>query len=280
MSSWYRLILNPEGAFAGDFDSIKIYGSIINGYSELYGSASEILKVIKNGELRVSSPMPTKEGKFYVFKPMLPTEKLEYKDFKIFKKKKFVDERLAMESLKEGKYSKESVEEIIGDDTAGIKTVELPGVSIGRYGGSSTIYYKMASLYTHKAWILVKMSDEIKDRVLAVFRYLGDVGISKKRSTGFGHFKLSLEDYELENDGMYSVILSKYIPRQEELGAFPFERSRYEVKLIAGYTKDGKAIPKMRALVEGSVIPADYSPVGRIVDVHPKYSVVGVPVVI
>ena len=281
MNSWYRLVLNPKGAFAGEFDSIKIYGSIISGYAELYGDAFEILEKIKSGKLQVSSPMPLNKDNFYVFKPMLPSiEKIEYKDFKKFKSTRYVEESIALDVLSEGAYSKEHVERILKDKKVGIRTLELPGVSIERFGSTTEIYYKIANLYTHKAWLLIKMDDDIRDRVIAVLRYLGDMGISKKRTTGFGHFEVEVKDYTPPNEMRYKMLLSKYIPSPEDLKTFPFETSRYEVKLITGYSRTGAAIPKLRALVEGSVFPSKYSPVGRIVDVHSNYSVVGIPLAI
>ena len=279
----YRAILDPKSPFSGEVDSIKIYGALVNAISELYGEAKLFLQEIRKGSLRASSPMPIYNGEYYVFKPMLKTaEKIDYKDFKRFKRKMFIREEYAREALKVGNYSPQIVNAILKDDVAWYYE-DLPSVFVSRTMRDTQIYYKNAMYFPHQVWILMEVEESLETKVKAAFRYLGDVGVSKKRSSGFGTFNVEWKEYNHDfESSQYRMIVSKYIPNKNEINSFPFEKSRYDVKLISGYTKDGSPIPLIRAVVEGSVYPATHTTrlLGRVVDVTDNYAVIGAPIII
>ncbi len=280
----YRVIINPKTGFSGELDSIKIYGALIRAISELYDEAEPFIQHIKNGEFRVSSPMPMQHDTFYMPKPMLKSiEKIDYKDFKKFKKRRFIKEEYALIALKDGNYSPELISRILEDRYAGIISEDLPGVFVSRNMRDTQIFYKNVIYFTGKFWIMIEMKDELEKKVRAAVRYLEDMGLSKKRSSGFGAFDASWsEDKIEERETSYKMFISKYIPNQNELTNFPFEKSRFDIKLISGYTRNGSAIPPIRTITEGSVYPAQYKNAvrGRVVDVYDNYSVVGVPVIV
>ena len=67
-------------------------------------------------------------------------------------------------------------------------------------------------------WFLVRTED--LDLVKSALRYLGDTGIGGDRTVGKGHFEIEVEGEELKvpeaGDGNASVVLSRYIPSEEE----------------------------------------------------------------
>ena len=280
----YRVILNPKSPFSGEIDSIKIYGALVRAISELYGEAKSFLQEIRNGSIRVSSPMPMHDGRYYMFKPMLKTaEKINYKDFKKYKRRRFIREEYARDALKEGIYSPNIMNSILNDDYVIWYSEDLPGVFVNRNRRDTQIYYKNAMHFSDNLWILVEIGENIDTEVKAALKYLGDVGISKKRSSGFGTFKVEWKEYtHIFEAFKYRMIASKYIPNENEINSFPFEKSRYDVKLISGYTRGGSPIAPIRAIIEGSVYPAIYTEhlLGRMVDISDNYAVVGAPVVI
>jgi len=282
-----RVILEPKSSFSGEIDSIKFYGALVNAIAEMYDEAGDFLASLKNGEIRVSSPMPVVKDannwKYYVFKPFLPMERLNYKDLKKFKRLKFIREELAINVLADGRFENDAISEILRDEyDVGEKYGEVPGVSIGRENSKSQIYYKSVIGYTTYLWLLIEVTGEWESRVISAMRYAGELGISKKRSTGYGHFEVVEVREDERKKGKYAMLLSKYIPKEEELKTFPFEEAFYNVKLIAGYNRFGDSSFIVRALTEGSVYPVKISPdlpAGRVVDVSPNYSIAGVPVV-
>ncbi len=285
----WALIIDPKSPFLGPIDSVKIYGAFVAGYSQLFENPKRILSRIGNGEIRFSSPMPLAEGNFYVFKPMIESEEVDTVVWKRFKKVQYIPLEIAEDALNNGKYSEEQVREIVRNRFSFITTIDIPGVSIERQTNLSNIYYKEAYIPVYKKpcrdesykklklWILVDAPRNYEKEIKSVFKLLGDLGISKKRSAGYGQFTTELREFEL-NDHAHHMFLSKYVPREDEVKGFPFKHSNYELTEVRGYTKSGRAFGLVRALKEGSTFPnMEKMPVGRVVTYGEEYSIVGVP---
>ena len=283
------LIIDPKSPFLGPIDSVKIYGAFVAGYSQLFESPQSMLSMLSNGEVRFSSPMPLAEGKFYVFKPMLESKEVDTVVWKRFKKVRYIPLEIAKAALNNGKYSEEQVREIVRSRFSFITTIDIPGVSIERQTNLSNIYYKEAYIPVYKKpcsdelykklklWILVDAPRDYAKEIKSVFKLLGDMGISKKRSVGYGQFTTESGTIEL-NDHTRHMFLSKFVPKEDEAKSFPFKHSNYELTEVRGYTKSGSAFGLVRALKEGSTFPKmDNMPVGRVITYGEEYSIVGVP---
>lgn len=119
---------------------------------------------------------------------------------------------------------------------------------------SESIFYSPGDNYQNMGlFFMIKMIDpEYKEHVKASMRFLSDRGFGRDISTGNGHFKFEIEDTDLEEvEGQRSVILSRYIPRNEEL-KYLSQNSWYEIGSKRGRSSSGEIRKQIRFFNEGS----------------------------
>ena len=262
-------------------DSIKIYGAILSAMKQLYPeNFEEFYAAVKNGTVKISSPLPIRNSKLYVLKPKLREDESD-KFRKIFRKIAYIDIDDAQKALQKGRYTREFIEKIVNSEKLQIRSSEIPKVSVPRTGGKTNIYY-MEEKYIGEVGILIR-AGEFEKELNACLRYLGDRGISKKASWGLGAFSVkSKGEFEKKvSNSEYLYLVSKFAPTQEDVERIDFENSMYGLKTIIGRNRQGKSF-KQRVLTEGSVLRVKELPLeGKVLELrNPDYSAVLKPMFI
>ena len=109
---------------------------------------------------------------------------------------------------------------------------------------------------------------------------LGDSGLGGRRSSGSGAFAWRVGAplaVDIGASGKRVVLLSRYLPRPNELAALRSNESAYRLVNVGGWLfspgEMSQRRQRVRMIVEGSVIDAGAGALrGRIVDVRPDYS--------
>lgn len=80
-------------------------------------------------------------------------------------------------------------------------------------------------------------SDEVADEVTELFSELGEQGIGSDRNVGGGHFNIATEQFEFVNcaGANATMLLSSYIPTEEELTMLDVINSRYQLIKRGGF---------------------------------------------
>jgi len=303
----YRHIrIRPISVFP-ELDSIKLFGAIFSAISELY---PENIKEFKNnfekGNIRLSSAFPVVKNTYFFPKPILLTQKNKineenkkeiienYINFKKFKKTKFVSKEVFEEIIKKGIYDRELIKRI--DEEYKIENgcliskkekvlesemIEEPKVVVNRFSQKTKIFYKEGIYYKNTDLYFFVDADERSYKIiLTAVKFLEDRGFGPKYSSGFGQFKF-IEDntLELNTCGERWLILSKYMPNDEEITSVGWDNSFYQFKEIKGLTKGGSYIAPMYVFTEGSCF-AGKKLQGKLEKSIPNYILNGVPYII
>lgn len=296
MPSWrVRVVRLKQKSPFINFDSVKLYGAIIDAISILYPEKiDDFLDSVRKGKIRFSSPMPVVNNRTYFPMPCLPmnAEYMRSLDgtsaVSTNKKMKrdYIEMKIALEATNEGEFTKRIISEIKDDSVmVKINEIEVPGVNIDRLTTSSRIYYRHGEYgikYTNNdgierisfIWDIFYIADDdwLRD-VDAAMRFVGDMGVSKKMSIGYGTFNIKdIREENIKIDGKRHLLLSKYIPTDEEM---KYIRGWYDISYISGITKEGVPFGPIWAIREGSVIEGSIS--GRAIDFPGPYTIVGIP---
>ena len=263
----WKFTLRFGTGVTGELDSMKIYGALLSAVKILYPEHfDEFYQRVKEGRIKVSSPMPEINGKLYVFKPNLnPKEEIE--DRKAFKNARFVSMDIARDALNNGGYTSKHIEKIINDiNKFSALSLEVPKVAVSRLNRKTSIYY-LTERFLYEIAILVKVPEKFRTVVSTAMRFLGDRGISKKISCGLGSFKIvKKEEFkESVSNGEYHLLISRFAPASHEIKEINFNESYYDVRLIVGRTRTGESF-RQRIITEGSVLKFETPPVGKIIE--------------
>lgn len=163
-----------------------------------------------------------------------------------------------------------------------------PRVTVDRRASASAIYSvggvyfnktkdQHAGLYTVIEWLAA--NDTLRDQIQKAFAWLGETGLGGKRNSGFGVFSPAPEDLQTWNPGAatgdYFTTLAPYNPRASEQETIQ-SGSRYELILQRGWMSitgfQNVRRSSVRMIADGSLLhwPAQYEPLGRVVDVTPQ----------
>lgn len=129
--------------------------------------------------------------------------------------------------------------------------------------------------------LLETTSDDIANEVISLFEDLGEHGVGSDRNVGGGHFTvdasqtISLPDITDPNAVM---LLSMYIPREEELAPLNIGMSRYQLARRGGYIS-GSTVDELRHLrkntvymfTAGSLFNSTPTLCGKVVDLRPQW---------
>ncbi len=276
-------------------DSFKLSGAIVNAMLTLYGSA-DILEPIKTNKLLVSDIMNYKnEPLFYLTKiPKKPDENLSKKQkIGIMKTRKSLQQYFNFEELKRIVHdlNKNPILVTKLNDNEKSKKDTLPsnffesemGVNINNkkvftknYNSKGSIHYNNGFSGDDK-WFLILYDDKyIKEQqILSAIRYLSDVGISGRQSTGKGlfNFKIFQDDklfanlnFDFNREGYY-YLSSAFIPENESIKNIDFKRSYYSIDVFSGRDIDGKILGIYRYFNSGSLLYLKDNVQGRIIQV-------------
>lgn len=130
-------------------------------------------------------------------------------------------------------------------------------------------------------YCLLQCPEKQKTELLDLFGKLGEAGIGSDKNVGGGHFKVKEEIIGMDNssDSNAQVLLSSYIPTQEELRGICLEKSKYEIQEWGGFMSGSteEQFQHLRkksvyAFRTGSVLHSDQVLKGQIVDLTPAWN--------
>lgn len=267
--------LQPQSSFP-PLHSDTIFGSVIYAISQLYPEELEsIVTKFKDEDLippfLLSSAFPYIQGKEKIrLFPRIIEEpvKADPEKVKAFKKVEFIEEDIFLKWTSGDLDEKKIIdnleeyylyENMLFMDKPNVDfnrgQILVPKNSINRLSNASeSIFYTPGDNYKNMGlFFLIKIiNQEYKEHVKAAMRFLSDRGFGRDISTGSGHFKFEIEDIEIEEaEGQRSIILSRYIPRNEEL-EYLSENSWFEIGSKRGRSLSGEIRKQIRFFNEGS----------------------------
>lgn len=137
-------------------------------------------------------------------------------------------------------------------------------------------YHPQAGLYC-----LLQAPEEKEAELVRLFSLLGEAGIGTDRNVGGGRFEVETEQLEIvcPEDADATMLLSLYIPTEEELEQLRLPESRYDLLRRGGYMA-GSQEEEFRHLLKksvymlnaGSVFPTTALLRGKVVDLRPEWN--------
>lgn len=131
-------------------------------------------------------------------------------------------------------------------------------------------------------YCLVDADDTVFDELCSLFRELGENGIGTDRSVGGGQFTITPGTISMpENEAAEQImLLSLYLPNEDELAALPLDRSQYGLTLRGGYMAGSTQLAyrhlrkkTVNMFVEGSLFPRPARPLeGQVIDLRPDWN--------
>ena len=287
-----------------ELDSIKLFGAIFSAVSELYPeNIKEFENDFENGNIRVSSAFPVVGNTYFFPKPILLSQKNKnnekdkkkaIENYKKFKKIKFIPKKFLEEIIKKGFYDEELINKandeyemkddyliLKGEKTPESGIMELPKVGINRFSQKSDIFYKEGIYYKDTdLYFFVDADGKNYKIILTAIKFLEDRGFGPKYSSGYGQFKFVEKDtLNIHSCGERWLILSKYMPNNEEIKSIIWDNSFYQFKEIKGLTREGFHISPVYIFTEGSCF-AGKKLQGKLEKSIPNYTLNGVPYII
>lgn len=233
--------------------SDTLFGAICWGLKILFSEndLQKFLEIIQKDPLifLISSAFPfiVKNSfvKHFFPKPYLiplPTQstKDSYKIAKKFNKAIYVDELLFQEIIDNGYNNQDLFEKLVKgelslsqdnkilskekDLTIPIKSETIPGNAVDRLQGGTIEgkLYHTNELFFNKdsgLFIMLKVSDELVNKIIAIFRYYGEKGLGGDSSVGKGTYTLEIKEgfpITENTNGKRWINLSLYYPTNEE----------------------------------------------------------------
>jgi CRISPR type III-A-associated RAMP protein Csm4 len=261
-----------------NLDSIKISGALVNTYAMLHPDFNPD-DSRGNIPLRITNPFPLYESTPLLPRPEIPeiynTDKLDaWTSPEAMQSRKARSpyitlgeaKKMAEEYSRNGYYSLSS-EDLTFNIPDGFLPAEdeIPGVSIDPLTLESTIFSKEIMRHNPmgKMWFHLSATDQDYISALA---FLQDSGVSAKASTGMGKFKLRGAKFpfapSFSGAGLY-LLLSPFIPTQDDLDNIDFQRSSYVLSEFSGNDHLGKPLGIWRYFKTGSLLYLNGSVSGR-----------------
>lgn len=129
-------------------------------------------------------------------------------------------------------------------------------------------------------YCLLEANEAVTQEVVKLFEELGEAGIGSDKSVGGGKFNISYDCIDLpEISSNRQILLSTYIPTEEELSKLDLSSSNYQIILRGGFMA-GSTNEQFRHLRKktvymfdtGSVLTCNDTLKGCITDVTPKWN--------
>jgi len=158
-----------------------------------------------------------------------------------------------------------------------------PRVTIDRVANTSNLFHTGAVHFAPGCglWFGVQWMEAATDRQLfeQLLYDLGEAGLGAERSVGYGKGTFQKRGVlDLPDPKTMWTSLSRYLPRQAEMGVFDSRRAAWRVQTVGGWLdsplKSGQRRRAINLVQEGATLqmPAGIQPpFGQIVDVRPRY---------
>lgn len=139
-----------------------------------------------------------------------------------------------------------------------------------------TYFHKNAGLYC-----LLDAPVNMQEELIGLFKQLGECGIGTDKSVGGGHFEVEAERVSLPDvkDTDAVMLLSLFIPTEDELHALHLKDSCYELLLRGGYISGSSNTEFMHLRKKsvymfnaGSVFKTLHPLEGKVVDLRPEWN--------
>lgn len=137
-------------------------------------------------------------------------------------------------------------------------------------------YQPNAGLYC-----IIDASDKMLKKITDLFQYLGEIGIGTDKNVGGGKFEVETSHITITPPETYNsiMLLSLYIPSEEEIKELNLQQAKYEIIRRGGYMA-GSQIDDFRHLLKksiymfntGSVFPCTNQIEGKIVNLQPDWN--------
>lgn len=129
-------------------------------------------------------------------------------------------------------------------------------------------------------YCLIDCHEDRKSELIELFKQLGSFGIGSDRTVGGGQFDIDTEDLEWKDvNGNATMLLSSYIPMEEEIASLNLQTSNYSILKRGGFMS-GSSNENIRLLRRKTVYMFDAGSVfrttqpieGTIVNLAPKWN--------
>jgi CRISPR type III-A-associated RAMP protein Csm4 len=261
-----------------NLDSIKIMRAVVRAYASIY-SPNEIICMVKKGGFIASEPILKLENRLLVENKVIPLNfKGKYKDkMKERKKKKYIDIgniKELEELLKNSNYSTLKVEDDdyskyanIFEELPSYISDEIPDIRPGVNISQNNFFVREQDVKVHNTYsILVKYSDQ---KILSSLYAAMEMGISARRSTGAGYIKVKkisqFSGGKFSGEGLY-LLLSPFIPNNEDYETIDFPKSYYRVSSFSGRASNGTSYNIYKYIEPGSFLYLKGEPTGNVIE--------------
>ena len=277
--------------------SSDVLSSALASVRALKGKDKDLDVFLKSFTL--SSAFPYDDENYFLPRPdgrlNIRVRNLQENEYrKSLKKVRFISEpiwlRLAkgeMIEIDEGQIHAEFlIAKPIQDYNVPMKRIANQRVGVPRTGDKDAIPFMFEwTFFNHGKnesglYCLLECEDSVKDEVVSLFETLGTLGIGSDKTVGGGHFDIEVDEMEIPSlDGNAVVLLSTYIPKEEEIGLLNLCESNYSIikrgGFIAGSSNESIRHLRRKTIYmfnTGSVFMTDKALQGTIVDLSPEWS--------
>jgi len=282
-------ILNFKTQYT-QLDNIKIGGALLERLLELYPEKYEsILECFKNSKIGISDALPYKNSIMFPF-PKVPVKARNEDQMPNLKK---IVKNISLDQLRKIIGKIRNNEDLYVDDMPDIVNKNVPGKEYNSLMDEAgvkiyrePITRERKTIYTDvftkeyfssgeleisgdgkikgpKKWVVFNIEDDCKDLEKGIrtsLYILSDLGLSGRRAIGKGIFTIealnSLDkslEFSFNGEGYY-ILLSKFIPREDEIEYIDFKRSYYTLDIFSGLDKKGISLGIYRYITPGSIM--------------------------
>jgi len=127
---------------------------------------------------------------------------------------------------------------------------------------------------------LLKCDDNLLDEIIELFKLLGENGLGTDKNIGGGKFEVDTAEFDLPeiNDDTHKMLLSSYIPTEDELDNIDLTQSKYNLILRGGFIAGSSEVNfrhlrknSVYMFTVGSVFNCQSELRGKIVDLKPDW---------
>lgn len=253
--------------------------------ANLCGKGSDVEAFLQS--FKLSSAFPFYKDELYLPKPQgrinlgieeryrKKLKKIKYIEKSIFESYYLKGDAVSIE--KEQLYGDLVSKTVISEEDAPYKKHEVERVAIPKEEGKDSVPYFFELKYFSSdagLYCITDAKDEKYDELLDLFAKLGREGIGSDRNVGCGHFDVERGTIDIiDIESPMKLMLSMYIPTEEELQNIDLENSVYQLLLRGGYMaghSDEQSRHYLKKAVymfgSSSMLYSDIPLEGRIVD--------------
>ena len=156
-------------------------------------------------------------------------------------------------------------------------------VMVPRSNGDSKPFNFNWTFFRHGCglYCIVESTPELVGELVDLFRSLGQSGIGSDRTVGGGQFDVETREIEIADvkDGNATMLLSMYIPEEEEFNSIRLEASKFEITRRGGFMA-GSTLDELKHLrknvitmfMPGSIFVGKPEIKGTVVDLRPAWN--------